>query len=256
MKAVIYFGISAIALYVAVCALLYLLQGRLLYIRAPEVDRPGAASFRLRSGAASVKVWVLHGSLKPAVIYFGGNADEVSANLPDLDAAFPERAVHLVCYRGYGGSTGEPSEPALIADAEAVYDWAAKRHEGIVVIGRSLGSGVATALAASRPVERLILITPFDSMTHVVEDHFPWLPVRWLLRDSYDSVHRIRTVEAPVLVLVAEHDGVVSRARSDALSAAIAPSLRHTVLIKGATHDDIGRFPSYRQSIKEFAAAH
>ena len=122
----------------------------------------------------------------------------------------------------------------------------------IAVVGRSLGSGVAVALAARRPVERLILVTPFDSIAGVAADHFPWLPVRALLRDRYDSLGRIGAVHAPTLVVVAEHDEVVYRARSDALIAAIAPPLRHTVLVAGATHNDVSLYPIFLQSLSAF----
>ena len=194
--------------------------------------------------------------MRSAVIYFGGNAEDVSANLDDFAPTFPDRTVYLVNYRGYGGSTGQPSEAALIADAQAIHDWAADRHEHIIVIGRSLGTGVATALAASRAVAGLILVTPYDTLLNVAFDHFAWLPMPWLLRDRYDSVSRMGRVRAPVLVLVAGDDEVIFKARSDALSAAIPSSLRQTVLLEGATHNDLDAFPAYLQSLRDFAAAH
>jgi pimeloyl-ACP methyl ester carboxylesterase len=255
METTLLVGTAVLLLYAAVCGLLYLLQNRLIYLRVPETQREGAKSVRLQRGAASVKVWMHQDDLQPAVIYFGGNGDDVGASLPDLAAVFPDRAVYLVNYRGYGGSTGAPSEEALVGDAEAVYDWVRTRHERILVMGRSLGTGVATALASRRPVERLILLTPFDSLTGVAREHFPWAPVRWLLKDRYESAQRIVHVRSPVLVLVAEHDEVISRARSDALAAAIHHSLRHTVLVPGAKHDDFGLILSYRQRIRDFALA-
>ena len=254
MKTVLTIGVIAVCLWLGGCGAIYPLQTRLIYHPVPEVDRPGAQAVRIPSGTASIKVWVLHESSEPAVIYFGGNAEDVSANLPAFEALFPEHAVYLVSYRGYGGSTGRPSEEALSQDALAVYDWVARRHPHIVVMGRSLGSGVATTLAASRPVERLILVTPFDSLANVAAGMLPLLPVRWLLRDRYESVKRIGKVQAPILVLVAEQDEVVSRARSDALIAAIPEALRHTELIHRATHNDIDRFPAFRESIQRFMA--
>ena len=238
---------AAILSYVALCALLYLLQDRLIYHRVREVDRPGAQSLRIQSNDALVKVWVLHPGRRAAVIYFGGNADDVGASLADFSATFPERTVYLVNYRGYGGSTGRPSEVALIADAQLIYDHIAPRHERIIAMGRSLGTAVATALAASRPVERLILATPFDTLGNVAAEHFPIFPVHWLLRDQYNSAARIGSVRAPVLVLVAQHDRVISRARSDALIAAIPAPLRQVVVINGASHDDLQLFLAYLQ---------
>jgi pimeloyl-ACP methyl ester carboxylesterase len=244
--------VAAGAVYALICILLYLAQDRLLYLPTPEVAHPGARPLSIGRGAVTLKLWELHGAARPALIYFGGNAEDVGANIPDFDAAFPAHAVYLVNYRGYGGSTGRPSDAALTADAEAIYDSLRERHDPIAVIGRSLGSGVAVALAARRPVERLILVTPFDSITRVAADHFPWLPVRALLRDRYDSLRRIGAVHSPMLVIVAEHDEVVYRARSDALIAAIPPPLRHAVMVAGATHNDVSLDPLFLHSLSAF----
>ena len=252
MRVVLNVILAAGAVYALICIALYLAQDRLLYLPTPEVAYPGGRALSIARGAVTLRVWELHGAARPALIYFGGNAEDVGANIADFDAAFPARAVYLVNYRGYGGSTGRPSEAALTADAEAIYDSLRARHDPIAIIGRSLGSGVAVALAAHRPVERLILVTPFDSIAGVAADHFPWLPLRALLRDRYDSVRRIGEVHAPTLVVVAEHDEVVYRARSDALIAAIAPPLRHTVMVAGATHNDVSFHPLYLHSLSAF----
>jgi len=252
VRVVLYAAFAAAAGYALICALLYLSQDRLLYLPTPAVARPGARALSLERGAATVRLWALHPAAVPALIYFGGNAEDVGAGMADFDAAFPDRAIYLVNYRGYGGSTGRPSEAALTGDAEAVYDFVSAHHGPIAVIGRSLGSGVAVALATRRPVERLMLVTPFDSIAGVAADHFPWLPVRWLLRDRYDSRQRIGRTRAPTLAVVAEHDEVVFRARSDALIAAIPSSLRHTVLIRGATHNDVSLDPDYWRSLRDF----
>jgi uncharacterized protein len=248
----LYAGLLAAAGYGLICVLLYLAQDRLLYLPTRDSPHPGVQALRIERGAATLKVWELHGAAQAALIYFGGNAEDVGADIPDFDAAFPERAVYLVNYRGYGGSSGRPSEAALTADAEAVYDLLSARHEPIAVIGRSLGSGVAVALAARRPVERLVLVTPFDSIANVAADHFFWLPVRHLMRDRYDSAGRIGQVRAPTLIVVAERDEVVYRARSDALIAAVSPPLLHTLLVPAATHNDVSFHPVYFQSLREF----
>jgi uncharacterized protein len=252
VRAILYAGLLAAALYSLICLLLHLAQDRLLYLPTPDSPHPGARAVRIERGATSLKLWELHGAAQPALIYFGGNAEDVGADIPDFDAAFPERAVYLVNYRGYGGSSGRPSEAALTADAQAIYDSLRARHDPIAVIGRSLGSGVAVALAARRPVERLILVTPFDSIANVAADHFFWLPVRHLMRDRYDSAASIGRVHAPTLLVVAEHDEVVFRPRSDALIAAVSPPLRHTLLVPGATHNDVSFYPVYFRSLREF----
>jgi pimeloyl-ACP methyl ester carboxylesterase len=248
MKITSRIAVTVIISYAVLCVSFYLFQDRFIYHHIPAAARQGAESLRVKSGDAVLNVWVLHPGLHQAVIYFGGNRDDVGAKLSVFSETFPDQTVYLVNYRGYGGSTGKPSEAALIGDAQTIYDWAALRHDRISVMGRSLGTGVATALAASRPVERLILITPYDSLSNVVADDVPWLPVSWLLRDHYNSAARITDVHAPVMVMIAGRDSVILRPRSDALCAAIPAALRSTVVISGATHDDLPLFLGYLQS--------
>jgi pimeloyl-ACP methyl ester carboxylesterase len=252
VKTLFVVGLAALAIYIALCVLMYLGQDRLLYFPTPEVARPGAQALRVKRGDVTVKVWALHPTARPALLYFGGNGEDVGANLHDFAQAFPDRAIYLVNYRGYGGSTGRPSEAALIGDAEAIYDQLSSKHDRIVVMGRSLGTGVATALASSRPVAGLVLVTPFDSIANVGAGRYPWLPVRWLIKDPYDSASRIGKVRAPVLVLIAEHDGSILRPRSDALIAAVPAGLTHLVVIPTATHNDIETFPAYWPALQAF----
>jgi pimeloyl-ACP methyl ester carboxylesterase len=252
VKTLFVVGLVALAIYIALCLLMYLAQDRLLYFPTPEVARPDAQVLRVKRGDVTVKVWALHPNGREALLYFGGNGEDVGANLRDFDQAFPARAIYLVNYRGYGGSTGYPSESALIGDAEAIYDQLAVQHDRIVVMGRSLGTGIATALASARPVAGLVLVTPFDSIANVGAARYPWIPVRWLIKDPYDSASRIGKVRAPVLVLVAEHDESILRSRSDALIAAAPAGLTRTVVIPAATHNDIESFPAYWPAVKAF----
>jgi fermentation-respiration switch protein FrsA (DUF1100 family) len=111
-------------------------------------------------------------------------------------------------YRGFGGSTGHPSEAGLITDAETAYDYAAKRAPGakIALFGDSLGTGVAVALATRRPAAGLLLDSPFSSARHVAEEAYPWLPVKWILNSPWDSYSRISKLEIPVLIAICEED--------------------------------------------------
>ena len=252
MKWVAFTALAAVAVYAVVCCILYVMQDRLLYFPTPEGRPTGATALLVRSADIELKVWQLRGEARRALLYFGGNAEDVSAKIAEFAAAFPDRAVYLVHYRGYGGNAGTPSEKLLISDAQALYDQLQRRHERIAVMGRSLGSGVAVALATTRPVEKVILVTPYDSITRVAADHFGWAPVRWLIRDSYDSARRIRDIRVPVLVLIAGRDDVVLRPRSDALAAAIPQALRHVKAFPNASHNDINLQPGYRESLGDF----
>jgi len=247
------FGVVALlAGYIGICWLLYAQQDRLLYPGAADSDPPGFAALRIPSGSAVLKVWALHTTQGPALLYFGGNGEDLAADLPDFDKAFPDRAIYFMNYRGYGGSTGTPSESALIADAQITYDLIRKTHEKVSVMGRSLGTGVATALAATRGVEKVVLVTPYDSVVGVAAERYPWAPVRWLIKDDYNSVKRISAVRAPILVVIAENDDSIPRAHSDALVAAIPSALRHSVVIPNGTHNDLGDYQEYLKLVRDF----
>jgi uncharacterized protein len=252
MKVILTLGVIAVVIYALACAGMYFAQDKLLYFPTPEVDRPDARALHLRSGTETVKVWELHPGAHPAVIYFGGNGEDVGFNIADLDRQLPDQAFYLVNYRGYGGSTGVPREDALIADAEVVYDWVRMRHDSIVVMGRSLGTGIATALASRRPVAGVVLVTPYDSIANVGAGRYPWMPVRWLIKDPYNSVPRMKQVRAQVLALIAGQDESIPKARSDALIAAIPAGLGHTVIVPKAGHNDIETFPGYWAALKSF----
>ena len=252
MKTLVVLGLIVLAIYIALCAGMYWAQDRLLYFPTPDIDRPGVQALRVKRGDVTVKVWALHPSAQRALLYFGGNGEDVGSNIQGFGRAFPDHAIYLVNYRGYGGSTGHPSEAALIADGEAIYDQLAAQHDHIIVMGRSLGTGIATALATVRPVAGLVLVTPYDSIANVGAGLYPWLPVRWLIKDAYDSAARIGKVRAPVLVLIAGKDESILRPRSDALIAAAPAGLTHVVVIPAAGHNDIETFLPYWPALKAF----
>jgi fermentation-respiration switch protein FrsA (DUF1100 family) len=253
--------VVAVALaYTALCAFIYVTQRSMIYFPTPVASPDDARAIEVRSQGETLRVWAggagVDDPLAAALVYFGGNADDVAAHLPAFAAAWPRRALYLVNYRGYGGSTGAPSEAALVEDAAAVYDAVRRRHPRapIAVIGRSLGSGVAVQLAAARRVDRLVLVTPFDSLVEVARTHFRWLPVRALLRDRFDSAARVAAgeLDAPTLIVIAGDDEVVPVARGEALAAAFPPGQVEVERIAGATHNTIDLFPRYLQRVAQF----
>lgn len=225
--------------YGAVCGVLFFAQRSLLYFPVPGEQPPGAQRLDLPVDGATVRVWTRERDGPDALVYFGGNAEDVGQNFGSFAAALPRHALYLVNYRGYGGSTGAPTEAALFADALAAFDHARARHANVAVAGRSLGSGVAVHLAHERPVHRLVLVTPYDSIANVAAGIYPFLPVRWLVRDRFDSASRIGHVRAPTLVVIAQSDEVIPRARSDALVARIANGQARVEVVAGATHNNL-----------------
>jgi len=244
-------GIVAV-LYALVCLLLFLEQRSLLYHPMPESRSERAQVIRLERDGASLKIWHVARPGDRAVIYFGGNGDNVVWFIDDFASAFPDRSIYLVNYRGYAGSTGLPTEKALLGDAEAVFDLVHASHKDVAVIGRSLGSGVAVHVAAVRDVTKLVLVTPYDSIENVAKTQFAWIPVSWLLEDKFDSRSRAKNVRAPVLALMAEDDGVVPRANSERLVAAFAPGLVSARTIAGSDHNSIVGSAEYLAAMREF----
>lgn len=242
----------AALVYGGLCAYLFATQRSLIYFPTPEVDNPLAEEIRLDAGGATLKIWRLGAGSDHAVIYFGGNAEQVSMNTRDFLHLLPEFTVYLVNYRGYGGSTGSPAEAALYDDALAVYDQVADQHARISTIGRSLGSGVATYLATARDLERMVLVTPYDSIHRLAQASLPMFPVSLMLKDRFDSLARAGDIDVPTLLLVAENDGVIPARHSEALAAAIDPRLVEVVVVRSATHNTIQDVPEYGLALTRF----
>lgn len=191
----------------------------------------------------------------PIILGFGGNAwnaDEVARFLHGL---YPEANVVAFHYRGYAPSEGRPSAATLLQDGPLIYDFVETRFgKGpVVAMGFSIGAGVAAALLARRPLEGAILVSPFDSLTAVASDHYPWLPVGLLLRHRMDPAEELRTVQAPVALITGEHDTIIRAPRAEALRRAI-PNLVSFQTIGGAGHNDIYNMPAFHDAMRQALA--
>jgi uncharacterized protein len=243
---------------------MYLIQDSLLFFPQPLVGSPSTSraarpveelGFETPDGPR-LRGWLVPATPGPAplVIYYGGNAEEVSwqAREPVWPADW---SLALVNYRGYGASEGKPSERSLFADALLVFDGLARRPDvdrsRIVLVGRSLGSAVATHVAAERRVAGAILVSPFDSMVEVGRRHYPWLPVGLLLRHPFDARSRAPAVTVPMLAIVGERDGIIPPAHSRRFFDAWGGP-RRWVAIAGADHNDLGTFPEFRAAVAAF----
>jgi pimeloyl-ACP methyl ester carboxylesterase len=222
---------------------LYAFQRSLIYFPQPRTGP--ADAFTLEVPGASLVVSTRAAAAARAVLYFGGNAEDVSHSAEALAAAFPDAALYLPHYRGYGGSSGEPSETALYADALALYDHVAPRHQTFVVVGRSLGSAVAVHVAGRRPVSRAVLVTPFESLAAVGARHYRLLPVRWLLRDRFEAAREAPAVTAPTLLVAAAEDTIIPPAHAAALLAAFRPGVATLRVLDGVGHNTIHLSPAY-----------
>lgn len=198
-----------------------------------------------------IRVTVVNRGQAKALMYFGGNAEDVDYNVEPFADLFPEYTVYLVKYRGYGGSSGEPSEQAFYADALFIADMLAEEHSSISVIGRSLGSAVATYLAANRSIDKLVLVTPFDSAKSVAQSLWPLYPVGLLLKEGYDSLSRVEQISAKTMLIAAEQDEVIDMALSKRLAHAFG-SRANFYVIAEAGHNDLSLYPEYHDLLKQF----
>lgn len=239
--------------YAGPCALLYFKQRDLIYHPATTTVPASATDFKFVREGVTLRGWRLNPRKHRALIYFGGNAERLEASREEFARLFPDRTIYLLSYRGYGASDGQPSESALLGDALALYDEVRARHPHapIAVVGRSLGSGVASYLASQRPVERLALVTPFDSLAEVAQAHYPVFPVRLLMRDRYRSTEYLPRYAGPLLVLRGGRDEVIPPANTDRLLAVLARKPQ-VIDFPHAGHNDISQDPAYAEALREF----
>jgi uncharacterized protein len=242
-------GIGVIA-YLGLCAALFAFQRSLIYFPQPGVMDSSPSTWRLPVSGADLRITIRPHDGPHALIYFGGNGEGVSWNLPIFSAAFPDHAIYLLHYRGYGGSSGTPSEAAIQQDALALFDRVHAEHPTVVLIGRSLGSGVAIRVAGERPVSRLILVTPYDSLQELAARRFPYVPVSWLLRDKFESWRHAPKITVPTLVLAAERDEVIPRSSTEQLLKRFAPGVATFKVLPGS-HNTISDHPAYLSLLRE-----
>jgi pimeloyl-ACP methyl ester carboxylesterase len=248
--------VAAVAvLYAGVCAALYYKQRSYLYFPVPRRLGTTELAGTFRSGDTLLQLTVRPRAGPGAVLYFGGNGEDVSSSVDPLLAAFPDREIVMLHYRGYGGSAGTPTEADITADAAGLFDQVHALHPDVIVIGRSLGTGVASRLAATRPVAKLVLVTPYDSLLGIAQRQFPLFPVRWLLIDKYESWRYVPKIRAPVLILRAEHDEVIPAASTEALRARFPATQVREVVVPGADHNSILDEPMYVRSLVDFDGA-
>lgn len=236
------------------------------FVRRQVFQRSGTrhgadvTSYALERPGALLRGRIVHGEQPGALLYLGGNAEHVTRWGDRFREHVPHRATYLVAYRGYGASTGEPSERLIVDDAIAVYDDLCTRHDRVAVLGRSLGSGVAVQVAAARDVDRLVLVTPFDSLVAVIRSLLPLplpgfvrdrLPVQWLLAEQFDSARHAGRITARVLVLRSGRDDVVLPARTDKLLARL-PADTTVVDLADDDHVSLAERDAYWEAISEF----
>lgn len=241
-------AVLALVGYGGIVALLYFAQRAMMYLPDTARTPPAAAglpdaeevTLATANGERLIAWHVPPRGDKPLVIYFHGNGGALSLRAGRFkDLIADGTGLLALSYRGYGGSSGRPSEAGLLRDAAAAYAFAAARSppERIVLWGESLGTGVAVAVAAEHPVGRIVLESPFTSAADIAASIYSFIPVRLIMKDQFRSDERIGRVTAPVLVLHGERDNIVPIAFGERLYALIRAPKRF-VRLPGAEHND------------------
>ena len=263
--------VTAILAYAAMVLLVWLTQDRLIYfphIGGAAVATPLAVKLPFEDvrittedGETLAAWWVPAAPARGAVLLFHGNAGSIAdriAYLPHFNAM--GYAVLLVDYRGYGASTGKPSEAGTYRDADAAWRWLAAQQKlqpvDIVVVGESLGGAVAAELAARVQPGALLLVSTFTSATDLGAQIYPWLPVRWISRYRYDTLGHLQKFKGAVLIAHSRDDEIVPFAHGERLYAA-ATGVRSFLEMRGG-HNDSYLFsrPAWVQAVDDFLRHH
>jgi len=250
-----------VIVYLAILGAVFFGQTALLFpagqVGAPDPLPPGTQ--RVSLGAESgERLQGVHippaqaGEERLLVLGFGGNAWNAETMAGVLHDLYPAADVVAFHYRGYRPSAGAPSAAALIEDAPRVFDFARARTrpDRIVAVGFSIGCGVAASLAARRPLDGLILVTPFDSLTRVAAGHYRWLPVGLLFRHRMEPAHDLAGRRLPVAIIAAGRDTLIPAARTDGLRGAL-PNLAFDRTISEADHNSIYRDPGFDPAMRD-----
>lgn len=250
---------ALVAGYAAVVALAWFHQDRLVFpssLVAPAGPLPPGAERIAIDAPDGVRLEGVR--IPPAgnangtfVLGFAGNASNAQGVAELLHDLYPERDVAAFYYRGYAPSGGVAGADALVDDAPLAFDLVTERYRPrrVVAVGVSLGSGVAASLAARRPLDGLVLVTPFDSLKATARQLHPWLPVSLLLRHDIRSAELLRESRLPVAIVAAERDRLVRPERTEALRRAV-PNLVYDATVAGASHNDVALFPGFREAMR------
>lgn len=260
------FAIIFFAVYFLLCIALVLLQDKIIFPRsklseeaiavAAKKDNVDNIALKMHDGT-EVRGWLVNNSKSEKsnlVIYFGANAEELSNLIPRV-SKFDNWSIALINYRGYGASDGTPGEEELCSDSLDIYDYFASRNDinknNIVIMGRSIGTGVATYLAEKRNTEAVILVSPFETLTSVVKEKCPILPVNMLLKYKFDSISRAPEIKSPLLVIVGSKDLFVPKWHSEKLAKAWGGQVEFEE-ITGAGHNTVDDGDEYWNNIYQY----
>ena len=258
-------ALTVVGIYAVIVGIAYFLQTWLIFpasLVGGNVALPASALYQqieIDDGGHVVLVRIPSKSEstepKPLLLGFGGNAWNADAVALLLHRMFPEHEIAALHYRGYHPSGGRPSAQAIFDDARRVVDFLGDDLiEKPVAVGFSIGASVAVELAATRPLQGIVLVTPFDSLKELAAIHYPWLPVRWLIRHRMETAETLRDLEVPAAIITAGNDNVVPESRSSPVRDAAA-NLTSSSEIENAGHNDIYDTAEFAAALRDSVSA-
>ncbi len=250
--------------YLLTCLCLYIFQDKFIYFPNPlsisrmqEIEnvRGDVTEINIRAQDGTfLSGWLVNKSNENVVYYFGGNAEEVSFMIEQVQE-IKDSAFVLINYRGYGESGGEPSQKKLFSDSLTVYDYFQKEYDysNIVIMGRSLGTGIALNLASKRATDGVILVTPYDSMVNLAKEQniLRYFPVGLLLHEKYESNRIAEKIKVPTLILMAQNDTVVPNKNTNNLMTKFGDNAK-MIKIPDTGHNSISQVDEYWASLEGF----
>lgn len=249
--------LGVVGLYLIAMGYLYFTQNDQLFpaksiVKEAKVSGDAIESLTLRVKEDVVLDGVLRkdeeeGAGAGLILYFGGNADDATRFVV-YTKELQGYDVIAFNYRGYVGSSGTPSEEALFEDALKIYDTYAKGRK-VVVIGRSLGTGVATYLASKRVVDGLVLLTPYDSILSLAKLKYPFFPIDLLLKNKFETVNYLPLVKAKIAIIEVENDVTIPRYHLEKLLEAM-PSKPLHIILSNTTHGKILEHPAFTKELQ------
>jgi fermentation-respiration switch protein FrsA (DUF1100 family) len=211
-----------ITVWVSLCLLIYFFQDKLIYFPHKKIEvTPAAISLQheditlVTNDSVQLNAWwIPHPDSRATLLFFHGNAGNISHRLNSIDIFHQlGLSVFIIDYRGYGKSTGTPSEQGTYIDAETAWNYLVKEKnippENIIIFGRSLGGAVAAALAEKHSSLALIVESSFASITDIGKHYYPYLPTRLLARIKYSTISRMPNIKAPVLIIHSTEDDII-----------------------------------------------
>ena len=250
-----------VILYVCICLYIYSIQDNLLFFPRPMSDAARKTleqyhdqirdiTIRQEDGVI-LKGWMVNETPKHknVIFFFGWNNQEVSSMIAEA-TSWKDWMTVLINYRGYGESEWTPSEQGFYTDAEKIYDTVRPTWK-IIIMWRSIGTGVATYLATTRKTDGVILVTPYDSITSVAEEKYPLLPMRLIAKYTFDSLAKASNIKSRLLSLIASRDTIIPPWHADRLFEKWWWP-KQAVIVEWADHNSIVRYDEYKKEILEF----